>query len=111
MKIYFRTMTSSTIVTSFMAVLLLTWLPMTVNGDSLADKRSDVPVETWNNQDIELERAILTEQLTPTAAGPASVEQPFMQSESNMSSDNMTHEAEQHKNASHHKSEVFGGNR
>ena len=111
MKTYFRTMTSFTILTSVIGVLLFTSLPITVNGDSLADKRSEAPVETWDNQEIELERAILTEQLPPTAAGSASVEQEPMSNESHMSSNDMEHGMEQNKSASHYKSDVFGGNR
>ena len=112
MKTYFKTMTS------VIVVLLFTWLPVTVSGDSLADKRSDTPVETWGSTDVELERAILTEQMDPTAAGPVSAEhqqdtmmQDSMHSEGHMSKDDMEHGMKQYNSASHYKREVFGNNR
>jgi len=98
--------------TSAVCVFLLSLLPAIVNADSSADRRSDTSVETWNNQDIELERAILTEKMSPTAAGPASAEQhgAVMHGESNMGKDDMAmeHGMKQYKSASHYKREVFG---
>ena len=102
--------------TSAVCVFLLSLLPAIVYAESSADRRSDTSVETWNNQDIELERAILTEKMSPTAAGPASAEQhgavvqESMHGESNMGKDDMAmgHGMKQYKSASHYKREVFG---
>lgn len=110
MKNYYKAISSSTILTSVIAVILLISVPVTVSGDSLADKRTEAPPETWGNQEIELERAILTEQLPSTAAGSASVEQEPIERDSHMSS-RMEDGMEQNKSASHYKREVFGSNR
>jgi len=103
---------------SVVGVFLLSLLPAIVNGYSLADKNSDTPVETWGSTDVELERAILTEQMDPTAAGPVSAEhqqdtmmQDSMHSEGHMSKDDMEHGMKQYNSASHYKREVFGNNR
>jgi hypothetical protein len=105
-----KTLTKS--MTATVSVFLLSMLPVIVNGDSLADKRADTPVETWNSQEMELERAILTGQVEPTAAGSASVQhQPdSMMHEPMHSSGDMEHGVEQYRRASDYKRETFGSN-
>lgn len=96
---------------SAICVFLLSLLPAVVNGDSLADRRSDTPIETWDHQELEMMRDILTEQMEPTAAGPmlpGESASGMMPSAKGMGHREMEHGMKQYKNAHHYKTEVFG---
>ncbi|UZE96488.1 hypothetical protein [Alkalimarinus alittae] len=95
--------------TASMLVILL--LPTMVSGDSLADKKADTPVESWGNQEAELERAILTETIEPTAAGGLSdMGHGPQKANTKMHDSKGWHGGKQYKNAYEYKREVFGSN-
>jgi len=102
-----------TLIRNMVSVLFILLLPTVASGESLAERKSDTPVETWNNQELELERAILTETIAPTAAGyPAydsssSADQGAMKNAGERSAG---HGAKEYKRASDYKREVFGPN-
>ena len=103
--------TLTRIMLSAMPVLVVLLLPAVVYGESLADKRSDTPVETWGNQEAELERAILTETIDPTAAGnTASGDMGSQQDAIRQHGSNQTHGVKQYPRASDYKRAVFGPN-
>lgn len=105
-----------TLIRNMVSALVILLLPTVASGDSLADKKSDTPVETWNNQEIELERAILTETIEPTAAGHSAYEGSFSAGQDGMNNVGETggmgseHGAKEYKRASDYKREVFGPN-
>lgn len=100
-----------TLIRNMVSVLFILLLPTVVIGESLAERKSDTPVETWNNQ--ELERAILTESIAPTAAGYSAYESSSSASQdamNNAGERSAGHEAKEYKRASDYKREVFGPN-
>lgn len=105
MKTLIRNVVSTT------SVLAICLLPVTASGDSLADKRSNTPVETWGNQDVELERAILTETIDPTAAGSTAYNASGSQQGSMKQGEMSTrHGAASHNSAHENKRVIFGPN-
>ena len=40
-----------TLIRNMVSALVILLLPTVVSGESLADRKSDTPVETWNNQE------------------------------------------------------------
>lgn len=102
-----------TLIRNLVSVSVISLLPAVASGESLADRASDTPVETWNNQELELERAILTETVEPTAAGSPAYESNFNAGQENAGatdSMNARHGAKKHHRASDYKREVFGPN-
>lgn len=100
-------------VVSVASVLAISLLPAVVSGESLADRKSDTAVETWGSHEAELERAILTESVEPTAAGGISHDgvagsqgdSGTMSHRQGMSED---HGMKKYKSAYEYKREVFG---
>lgn len=97
------------------AVLVLL-MPTVASGESLADRKLDTPVEAWNSEELELERAILTETIEPTAAGhslsdgSASNSHSKTQSSGEMSGMSIRHGTKAYGRASDYKREIFGPN-
>lgn len=102
-----------TLIRNLVSVSVILLLPAVASGESLADRSSDTPVETWNNQELELERAILTETIEPTASGDSAYESSFTSAQENAGvADGMSagHGAKKDHRASDYKREVFGPN-
>lgn len=100
-----------TFIRKFVSVFIMLLLPAAVLGESLADRKLETPVETWGNEEAELERAILTETVEPTAAGH-STDQPsqYQTDKAKKHRSGGWHGGKQYKNAYEYKREVFGPN-
>ena len=102
-----------TLIRNMVSVLFILLLPTAAIGESLAERKSDTPVETWDNQELELERDILTESIAPTAAGRSVYDSSSSAGQDEMKSTgerSTGHGAKEHRRASDYKREVFGPN-
>ncbi|MFD2230404.1 hypothetical protein [Alkalimarinus sediminis] len=100
-----------TLTRNWVAIAAILLLPAVATSESLAERKSDTPVETWNHQEMELERAILTETIEPTAAGHSTNDMSTGEGHDGMkSTGDMTHETKKYSRASDYKRAIFGSN-